>query len=173
MAQPAHLRQKAAAAQMALELAKAEIIDDPGNGARYLQTGIARTHHSCPQLEEICSTIEELMIVNNKPEIIDIEASPKQRSLFDFFAGKLRSRPTNSPPGTPRPGTSAGSLTDEESDEDCIIVAEFGPKFAQGPKGAKRVAPESPDKGQPRKKVRVTDNHETAMGMPEACQAPI
>jgi len=125
------LRQKAAAAQVALEMAKAEIIDDPGNGTRYLQTGIARARHNCTQLKETCSAIEELMLVYNRPR-------------------KPRSRPSNSPPWTPRPNSSTNSLTDEESDEDCIIVAEFGPKFAQGHKALVQISTNQTNQPEPK-----------------------
>jgi len=146
-------------------MAKLEIVRDPSNAAKYLQTGIPRTYHNCARLKETCAVIEEMMLANTDPgkprPLVNIKANPKQKSLFDFYPGKLRSRPSNSPPGTPRPSTSTSSLTGEESDdEDCVIIAVLGPRFAQRneQKGARRAAPESPDDGQPRKKVRTAYN---------------
>jgi len=164
IAQLAHLKQKSAEAQGALDVAKLEIVRDPDNAANYLQTSIFRTYHYCSHSNETCAINEEMMTsasAGKSRPLINLEAEPKKKSLLDLYAGKLRSRLTNGSPGTPRPSTSTSSLTDEESDdEECVIIAEFGPGRAQAneQEGAKRTVSESPDEGQTRKKMKAAYN---------------
>jgi len=87
-------RQTAIEIQMALQMAKREVIEAPINAARYLQTGVPRISHDCLHTGRICRSMEDLLI---KREDMT-ERGDRQRSLLDFFAGKLRSRPRSSPP---------------------------------------------------------------------------
>jgi len=132
-------------------MAKREVIEDPVNAARYLQTGVPRFGRDCLHTGRICRAMEVLLTKRENTT----EQGDRQRSLLDFFAGNLRSRPRSSPPKTPRPGTST-SLTDEEgsSDEEEVEFLRYIPPPSQNLTRVKRASNGSPEMAPPSKKAK-------------------